>query len=186
MSDFLLTGAVTNAVNMPTVSAEDAPKLKPYMQLATNLGSYLGQLQDENVTSISIEYEGAVSALNTKPLTACVLAGFLGAQLESVNSVSAPAVARERGIAVIANRPFREGALIRAVQRERLPAWAAEAGCANWPEFLLKFVVSHPAVTCAIPATSRADHVRENMGAARGPMPDTAQRARMAAAVAAL
>jgi D-3-phosphoglycerate dehydrogenase len=100
MSDFLLTGAVTNAVNMPSVSAEDAPKLKPYMQLATNLGSYLGQLQDENVTSISIEYEGAVSALNTKPLTACVLAGFLGAQLESVNSVSAPAVARERGIAV--------------------------------------------------------------------------------------
>jgi len=100
MSDFLLTGAVTNAVNMPSVSAEDAPKLKPYMQLATNLGSYLGQLQDENVTSISIEYEGAVSALNTKPLTACVLAGFLGAQLESANSVSAPAVARERGIAV--------------------------------------------------------------------------------------
>jgi diketogulonate reductase-like aldo/keto reductase len=95
-------------------------------------------------------------------------------------------LARERGIAVIANRPFREGALIRAVQRERLPAWAAEAGCANWPEFLLKFVVSHPAVTCAIPATSRADHVRENMGAARGPMPDAAQRARMAAAVAAL
>jgi aryl-alcohol dehydrogenase-like predicted oxidoreductase len=76
--------------------------------------------------------------------------------------------------------------LIRAVQRERLPAWAAEAGCANWPEFLLKFVVSHPAVTCAIPATSRADHLRENMGAARGPMPDAAQRARMAAAVAAL
>ncbi len=100
MSDFLLTGAVTNAVNMPSVSAEDAPKLKPYMQLATNLGSYLGQLQDENVVSVAIEYEGAVAALNTKPLTACVLAGFLGAQLETVNSVSAPAVARERGIAV--------------------------------------------------------------------------------------
>ncbi|MCA3262551.1 MAG: phosphoglycerate dehydrogenase [Telmatospirillum sp.] len=104
MSDFLLTGAVTNAVNMPSVSAEDAPKLKPYMQLATNLGSYLGQLQDENVVSVAIEYEGAVAALNTKPLTACVLAGFLGAQLESVNSVSAPAVARERGIAVTETR----------------------------------------------------------------------------------
>lgn len=95
-------------------------------------------------------------------------------------------LARERGIAVIANRPFREGALVRAVQRERLPAWAAEAGCANWPEFLLKFIVSHPAVTCAIPATSRVDHVRQNMGAARGPLPDAAQRARMAAFVAAL
>jgi diketogulonate reductase-like aldo/keto reductase len=95
-------------------------------------------------------------------------------------------LARERGIAVIANRPFQEGALIRAVQRHRLPAWAAQAGCANWPEFLLKFVVSHPAVTCAIPATSRVDHVRENMGAARGLLPDAAQRARMAAFVAAL
>jgi len=95
-------------------------------------------------------------------------------------------LARERGIAVIANRPFREGALIRSVQRERLPPWAAEVGCANWPEFLLKFIVSHPAVTCAIPATSRVDHVRENMGAARGLMPDAAQRARMAAVVAAL
>jgi diketogulonate reductase-like aldo/keto reductase len=95
-------------------------------------------------------------------------------------------LARERGIAVIANRPFREGALIRAVQRKRLPAWAAEVGCTNWPEFLLKFIVSHPAGTCAIPATSRAGHVRENMAAARGQMPDAAQRARMAAAVAAL
>jgi len=95
-------------------------------------------------------------------------------------------LARERGIAVIANRPFREGALMRAVQRERLPAWAAEVGCTHWAEFLLKFIVSHPAVTCAIPATSRVDHVRENMGAARGRLPDSAQRARMAAAVAAL
>ena len=95
-------------------------------------------------------------------------------------------LARERGIAVIVNRPFREGALIRAVQRERLPAWAQEVGCANWPEFLLKFIVSHPAVTCAIPATSRVEHVQENMAAARGRLPDAAQRARMAAAVAAL
>ncbi len=95
-------------------------------------------------------------------------------------------LARERGIAVIANRPFREGALIRAVQRERLPAWAGEVGCANWPEFLLKFIVSHPAVTCAIPATSQVAHVRENMAAARGRLPDATQRARMAAAVAAL
>lgn len=95
-------------------------------------------------------------------------------------------LARERGIAVIVNRPFRGGALMRAVQRERLPAWAAEAGCNNWAEFLLKFIVSHPAVTCAIPATSQVAHVRENMGAARGRLPDAAQRARMAATIAAL
>ena len=95
-------------------------------------------------------------------------------------------LARERGIAVIANRPFREGALIRAVQRHRLPAWAAELDCLNWAQFLLKFIVSHPDVTCAIPATSRIDHVRENIGAARGRLPDTAMRARMVAAVAAM
>lgn len=89
-------------------------------------------------------------------------------------------LARERGIAVIANRPFGEGALIRSVARHPLPAWAAEIDCANWAQFLLKFVVSHPAVTCAIPATTRVAHMRENVGAAFGRMPDEATRARMA------
>jgi diketogulonate reductase-like aldo/keto reductase len=88
-------------------------------------------------------------------------------------------LARERGIAVIANRPFREGALIRAVQRHPLPAWSAECGAANWAQFLLKFIVAHPAVTCVIPATSQVAHVRENMGAAAGPLPDGALRQRM-------
>ncbi len=95
-------------------------------------------------------------------------------------------LAQERGIAVIANRPFREGALIRSVERHPLPAWAAEVGAANWAQFILKFIVSHPAVTCAIPATSRVAHVRENMGAATGALPDAAMRRRMAAHVAAL
>jgi diketogulonate reductase-like aldo/keto reductase len=88
-------------------------------------------------------------------------------------------LARERGIAVIANRPFREGALIRAVQRHPLPAWAAECGAANWAQFLLKFIVAHSAVTCVIPATSQVAHVKENMGAAAGPLPDAALRRRM-------
>jgi diketogulonate reductase-like aldo/keto reductase len=92
-------------------------------------------------------------------------------------------IARERGIAVIVNRPFREGALIRAVERHALPAWAREVDCANWAQFLLKFIVSHPAVTCAIPATSSVAHVRENMGAAYGRLPDEALRRRMAAYV---
>lgn len=95
-------------------------------------------------------------------------------------------LARERGIAVIVNRPFQQGTLIRRMQRHPLPAWAAEAGAANWPEFLLKFIVSHPAVTCAIPATSQVVHVRENMGAATGALPDAAQRRRMIAYVEAL
>ncbi len=95
-------------------------------------------------------------------------------------------LAQERGIAVIANRPFREGALLRALQRHPLPGFAAELGCDGWAQLVLKFIVSHPAVTCAIPATSSVAHVRQNLGAARGAMPDAALRARIAAHIAAL
>ncbi|WP_457335635.1 aldo/keto reductase [Rhizobacter sp. P5_C2] len=95
-------------------------------------------------------------------------------------------LAQERGIAVLVNRPFRGGALMDALVRQRLPAWAAEIDCANWAQVALKFVVSHPAVTCAIPATSQVAHLRENMAAARGRMPDAALRERMARTVAAL
>jgi diketogulonate reductase-like aldo/keto reductase len=95
-------------------------------------------------------------------------------------------LAQERGIAVIVNRPFRQGDLIDDVEGEALPGWAGEIGCASWAQILLKFVVSHPAVTCAIPATTSVDHVRENLGVARGPMPDAAMRRRMAADVEAL
>jgi diketogulonate reductase-like aldo/keto reductase len=90
-------------------------------------------------------------------------------------------LAQDRGMGVIINRPFREGALIRKMQRHRLPSWAAEIDCASWAQFILKFIVSHPAVTCAIPATTRVDHVQENMRAAHGPLPDESMRARMVA-----
>ena len=89
-------------------------------------------------------------------------------------------LARERRIAVIVNRPFRQGELTRRLARHPLPAWASEAGASSWAQFLLKFIVSHPAVTCVIPATSSVDHVRENMAAATGPLPDEALRRRMA------
>ncbi len=92
-------------------------------------------------------------------------------------------IARERGIAVIVNRPFREGALIRDVERHPLPTWAREIDCTNWPQFLLKFIAAHPAVTCAIPATSSVAHVRENMVAAYGRLPDDTMRRRMIAYV---
>ena len=95
-------------------------------------------------------------------------------------------LARERGIAVIANRPFRGGSLLRSLQGNRLPDFAAEIGCTGWPQFALKFIVSHPALTCAIPATTQLAHVRENVSAAAGPMPDAAMRRRMAEHVAAL
>lgn len=96
-------------------------------------------------------------------------------------------LAQERGMAVIINRPFQQGGLIRRLkQRHRLPEWSAAAGAENWAEFLLKYIVSHPAVTCAIPATSRVAHIKENMGAATGFLPDQGMRQRMAAYVEAL
>lgn len=90
-------------------------------------------------------------------------------------------LAQDRGIAVLANRPFREGDLVRQLQRHPLPPWAREIGAGSWAQLVLKFIISHPAVTCAIPATSRVDHVQENMAAAAGPLPDAALRQRMAA-----
>lgn len=95
-------------------------------------------------------------------------------------------LARERGIAVIVNRPFRQGELTETLRRHPLPPWAADIGCASWAQVLLKFVVSHPDVTCAIPATSQIAHVRENMAAASGTMPDAAFRSRISAHVARL
>jgi len=92
-------------------------------------------------------------------------------------------LAAERKIAVIANRPFRQGALLDRIAKYPLPNWAGEIGARSWAQFVLKFIVSHPAVTCAIPATTRADHVRENLAAATGLLPDAALRARMSAYV---
>lgn len=92
-------------------------------------------------------------------------------------------LAADKGIAVIVNRPFQQGALIDAVERHALPDFAAELGATNWAQVLLKFIISHPAVTCAIPATSQVEHVRENMAAARGILPDEALRRRIAAHV---
>jgi D-3-phosphoglycerate dehydrogenase len=106
--DYLLEGAVMNAVNMPSVSGEEAKQLGPYMALGTKLGSYLGQLADSDIRSIAVEYEGLAAGINTKPVTACVLAGLLSQQLDSVNTVSAPVIARARNIAVTETRHDRQ------------------------------------------------------------------------------
>ena len=92
-------------------------------------------------------------------------------------------LARDRGMAVIVNRPFQQGDLIRKFARYPVPGWAAEIDCASWARVLLKFIISHPAVTCAIPATTRVDHVQENLAASTGQLPDAAMRARMIAHV---
>lgn len=95
-------------------------------------------------------------------------------------------LAAERGLGVLINRPFQRGSLIDHVSQYPLPAWASEFDAANWAQFLLKFIISHPAVTCAIPATSRVDHMTENMGACRGRLPDPDMRRRMIEHVAKL
>jgi D-3-phosphoglycerate dehydrogenase len=104
MSEFLINGAVTNALNMPSISAEDAPKLKPYMKLAEQLGSLSGQINEQAVLKVQIKYDGSVSELNTKPLTAIVIANILRAQLDSVNMVNALKIAESRDIDVIESK----------------------------------------------------------------------------------
>lgn len=98
MSDYLLFGAVTNAVNVPSVSAEEAVKLGPYMQLAQQLGSFIGQMTESGITKVVIEFEGQVTDLSTRPLSAVALQGLLSHQLDSVNMVNAPILAKDRNI----------------------------------------------------------------------------------------
>lgn len=100
MADYLVNGAVVNALNMPSISAEDAPRLKPYITLAEQLGGFAGQITQSGLKKVEIEYEGAVSEVNTRPLTATIITGILKPLLDSVNMVSAPVIARERDIDV--------------------------------------------------------------------------------------
>ena len=100
MADYLITGAVSNALNMPSISADEAPRLRPFIAVAEKLGSFAGQLTDEPVTGIIIEYAGDVGEMNTKALTSAALSGVLQPMLGTVNMVSAPVVARERGMKV--------------------------------------------------------------------------------------
>src|SRR5256886_1399997 len=100
MSDYLLTGAISNAVNFPSITAEEAPKLKPFIELAEKLGSFAGQLTETGIKKVQISYEGAVAQMKVKALTSAAVAGLLRPMLQDVNVVSAPLVARERGIDV--------------------------------------------------------------------------------------
>ena len=109
MSDYLLRGAITNAVNFPSISAEEAPKLKPFVALAEKLGSFAGQLTETGIKKVQISYEGVVAAMNTKALTSAAVAGLLRPMLQDVNVVSAPIVAKERGIVVEETRRDAEG-----------------------------------------------------------------------------
>lgn len=109
MSDFLLSGAVSNAINMPSVTAEEAPRLKPYMSLAEKLGSFAGQLTETGLQVVTVEFHGHVATLNTRPLVASAIAGLLRPQLDNVNMVNAAAVARDRGIEIIETKQEQPG-----------------------------------------------------------------------------
>lgn len=91
--------------------------------------------------------------------------------------------AADRGVATLINRPYGEGSLLKRVGHRPLPGWAAELGITSWPQFLLKFILSHPAVTCVIPGTSNPEHLQDNLRAGEGPLPDAATREKMAAYV---
>jgi D-3-phosphoglycerate dehydrogenase len=100
MSELLTTGGVTNALNVPSLSADEAPRLRPYMALAEKLGRLVGQIAGTEMRSIDVEVEGAAAELNIKPVTGAVLAGVMRTWSDTVNMVNAPYLARERGIAV--------------------------------------------------------------------------------------
>ncbi len=104
ISDYLLTGAITNALNSPSITADEAPKLKPFVALAEKLGLFAGQMMDPGLKTIEVAYIGEVAKLNVKPMTAAALAGVLRPMLAEINMVSAPAIAKERGVTVSENR----------------------------------------------------------------------------------
>jgi D-3-phosphoglycerate dehydrogenase len=128
MTEFLLTGAVMNAINMPSVSAEEAPRLKPYMELCRLLGGFAGQLTEARegvIRRVTIEYEGLVAKLNHRPLTAALLSGLLAPFMEGVNMVNAPVAAREHGIDVaetVHDRPSEYQTLVRITVETGEPA----------------------------------------------------------------
>jgi D-3-phosphoglycerate dehydrogenase len=110
MSDYLISGAVANALNMPSISADEAPRLTPFVRLADQLGSFAGQLTETTIKGVTIEYCGDVADMNTKALSAALLAGLLRPILSEINMVNAPLVARERGISVMEARESQHGA----------------------------------------------------------------------------
>jgi D-3-phosphoglycerate dehydrogenase / 2-oxoglutarate reductase len=109
MSDYLLRGAISNAINFPSISAEEAPKLKPFVALAEKLGSFAGQLTETGIKQVQIAYEGLVAGMNTRALTSAAVAGLLRPMLQNVNVVSAPVIAKDRGIVVEETRREAEG-----------------------------------------------------------------------------
>ena len=156
---------VHNLVDWPT-------QLETLLQMKAE-----GRLQYVGITtSHGRRHRDLETIMNTQPIDFVQLSYHIGNR--DVEARLLP-LAQDRGIAVIVNRPFMKGRLFDRYQRHALPPWSRDFDCENWAQFFLKFVVSHPAVSCAIPATSRTDHMIENMGACHGRLPTPGQRQQM-------
>jgi D-3-phosphoglycerate dehydrogenase len=133
MSDFLLAGAVTNALNMASISAEEAPRLKPFIDLIDKLGSFAGQIADEGIEGLEFEYEGDVAQLNTQPLTAVALAAVMRPLMPDINMVSAPGVLKQKGTSLTESKRATSpiyGSLIR-IKVRTAGRWRTVAGVVN-------------------------------------------------------
>ena len=163
ISDYLDTGAIVNALNMPSVTAEEAPRLRPYMKLAEQLGSFAGQLTETGLSAVTISYAGHAAALNTRPLTQAVLAGLLRPLLASVNMVNAPAVARAaqhrrhgwsppKAVRRLPDPGHRRGD-DRARRRARSPAPCSRTASRGWSRSAASRSRPGSARTCSMSAT---------------------------------
>ena len=163
----------------------DLMQVHNLVDVATHLDTLRGWKRDGRVRFIGVTHytasahEDVARVLESEPDLDFVQINYSVGEREAESRLLP--LARDRGIAVIANRPFATGRLLARLRGRPLPSWAAAIDCASWAQALLKFVVSHPAVTCAIPATASAQHLRDNMQAALGRMPDERLRARIAA-----
>jgi diketogulonate reductase-like aldo/keto reductase len=169
------------------VKRVDLMQVHNLVDVHTHLETLAGWKRDGRVRYVGVthytaaNHDAVARIVETHPIDAIQINYSVGER--EAESRLLP-LAAERGIAVIVNRPFAGGNLFAQLRSKPLPPWAAEIACTSWAQILLKFVVSHPAVTCAIPATSKVTHLRDNMQAGRGPQPDAALRRRIAEAVA--
>lgn len=164
----------------------DLMQVHNLVDAATHLDTLAGWKREGRVRYIGVTHytaagqEGVARLVATQPLDFIQINYSAGEREAEARLLP---LALDRGVAVIANRPFASGGLLASLRRRPLPEWGAEIGCESWAQLLLKFVLSHPAITCAIPATSNAEHMRANMMAGYGPLPTEEQRKLIAAAL---
>lgn len=160
----------------------DLMQIHNLLDWKTHLETLRGQKREGRCRHIGVThyhagaYDEVVSVLRAEPLDFLQINYSL---LEREAQTRVLPVARERGVAVIVNRPFAEGELFRRVRGRALPDWAGEIGCRSWAQLALKWILAHPAVTCTIPGSGKVEHLVDNMSAGHGPMPDDAMRRRI-------